>query len=176
MADSYFGKLLSCFAAELNRLDDHLLILIRNGVPGLSDEAELLPDWELDLGLPEECFPLGTTEAQRRLAAHSKYTTKYSGLSEQFFIDLAESFGAAITITTGGGAGTPFRVSGATEPDVTRVGPTTPPDAPTRRYWSLQQLHVWIVNIAGSEPNLELIQCVFQKMKPAHTLVQFNIY
>jgi len=167
--------LLSCFAAELNRLDNHLLTLIRNGIPGLSDETELLPDWETDLGLPEECFPLGTTQAQRRLAAHSKYTTKYTGLSEQFFIDLAQSYGATITITQGGGAGTPFRAGSAIDTDKTRVGPTSPVSSPDRRVWSAAQLHVWIVNIAGSEPNLDLIICVFNKMKPAHTLVQFNI-
>jgi len=172
---STLDVLLSCFAAELNRLDDHLLKLIRNGIPGLSDEDELLPDWEIDLGLPEECFPLGTTEAQRRLAAHSKYTTKYTGLSEQFFVDLAQSYGATITITSGGGAGTPFRASGPTQPAVTRVGPTSPASDPASRVWSAANIHVWIVNIAGSEPNLDLIICVFNKMNPAHTVVQFNI-
>ena len=149
MANSVFGKLLSCFAAELNRWDDHLLTLIRNGIPGLSDLAELLPDWELDLGLPEKCFPLGTTEETRRLAANSKYTTKYTGLSEQFFIDLAASYGASITITTGGGAGVPFRANGPVDIDETRVGPTTPASDPGRRVWSASQLHVWIVTIDG---------------------------
>jgi uncharacterized protein YmfQ (DUF2313 family) len=173
--NSVFSRLLSCFATELNRLDDHVLSLIRNGIPGLSDEAELLPDWETDLGLPEPCFPLGLTEIQRRIAAQSKYTTKYTGLSEQFFIDLADSYGAAITITTGGGAGTPFRASGPTQIGVTRVGPTTPASDPGSRVWSVAQLHIWIINIAGSEPNLDLIICQFERLKPAQTIVQFNI-
>ena len=170
---SVFSRLLSCFAAELNRLDDHALTLIRNSVPGLSDAAELLPAWERDLGLPEACFPAMTGEPQRRTAAHSKYTTKYTGLSEQFFIDLAASYGALITITSGGGAGTPFRSGGITQPDVTRVGPIA---GDTRRVWSVARLHVWIVNIASSEPNLALIICQITRFCLAHTLVEFNVY
>lgn len=169
---SVIGRLLSCFAAELNRFDDHVLKLVTNGIPGLSTVDELLPQWEQDLGLPEECFPLGSTEQQRRIAAHSKYTTKYTGLSAQFYIDLAASYGAAITITSGGGAGLPFRASGTSQPDVTRVGPVA---GKTRRVWSTARLHIWIVNIASSEPNLELIICQITRLRPAHTIVEFNL-
>jgi hypothetical protein len=175
-ANSTFGKLLSVFAEELNRFDDFVLELIRQSVPGLATIDGLLPAWEADLGLPEKCFPLGTTEAQRQRAAMSKYTTRYTGLSEQFFIDLAATYGVPITITIGGGAGVPFRMGGPTTPNITRVGPTDPADAPDRRLWSTSQLHVWIVNIPSSAEDVELVQCIISKFAPAHTIVQFNIF
>lgn len=174
--NSTFGKLLSCFASELNRLDDDIVALQREAIPGLSDE--LLEEWELDLGLPEPCVedPDSLTLKQRQDAAHSKYTTNYAGLSEQFFLDLADSFGSVITISGGGGVGTPFRSGGPTEIDVTRVGPTTPPSATGRRVWSVARLHVWIVNIPSSDPNVSLLECIFNLLKPAHTIVEFNVF
>lgn len=170
---SWFGKFLSCFASELNRLDNSILNLLTNAVPGLS--IDLLPEWEYQLGLPEPGYPLNQTLAQRQVAAHSKYTVHYSGLSEQFFIDLALSLGEIITISDGAGAGLPFRADGPLAVDITRVGPTSPASLPDSRVWGVAQLHVWVVNIASSAQNLELIRAVFEKMKPAHTIVQFNL-
>lgn len=176
MGASVFARVLSAFASELDRLDDDIQTLLNNAVPGLSNT--LLPEWEQELRLPETCIadPDSLTLTQRQNAAHSKYTTDYAGLSESFFVSLAASYGSSITISTGGGAGTPFRTGGPSSPDVTRVGPTTPADDPDRRLWSVNQLHVWVVNIASSDPNVDLLRCVFGKLKPAHTIVQFNIY
>lgn len=176
MGASNFAKLLSAFAGELDRLDDDIQTVLNNAVPGLS--GVLLPDWERELALPEDCIadPDSLTATQRRNAAHAKYTANYAGLSEQFFIDLAASYGSTITISLGGGVGTPFRTGGPSSPDVTRVGPTTPADDPDRRLWSVTRLHVWIVNIASSDSNVDLLRCVFGKLKPAHTVVQFNVY
>jgi uncharacterized protein YmfQ (DUF2313 family) len=176
VASSVFAKLLSCFAGELNRLDDDILTILNNAVPGLSED--LLPEWETDLGLPEDCItdPDSLTLKQRQDSAHAKYTTNYDGLSEPFFIDLAASFGSVITISDGGGVGTPFRSGGPTEINITRVGPTSPTSDPASRVWSVARLHVWIVNIPSSDPNIELLTCVFNKMKPAHTVVEFNVF
>lgn len=176
VATSTFAKLLSCFAGELSRLDDDIVLILNNAIPGLSEA--LLSEWETDLGLPEDCItdPDSLTLQQRQDAAHSKYTTYYTGLSEQFFIDLALSFGSVITISDGSSIGTPFRSGGPTEIAVTRVGPTSPPSDPGRRVWSVKRLHVWIVNIPSSDPNVDLLKCVFDKMKPAHTIAEFNVF
>lgn len=170
---SIFAKLLSCFAAELNRVEASIIGVINQSVPGLA--TDLLEEWETDLGLPEDCFPASLSLTERQNAAHAKYTTKYTGLSEQFFIDLAFSLGATISITVSTGAGVPFRANGPVDPDETRVGPFASSSDPAGRVWSVGRLSVWIVTIASSEPNIDIIQCLFEKFKPAHTVVQFII-
>lgn len=177
-ANSVFGKVLSAFASELDRFDTAAVEVMTNAVPGLSEDTMLLPDWQTELGLPEDCMLSywdTLTEAQRRDAAHSKYTLKISSLSEQFFIDLAASLGIGITITTGGGAGTPFRSDAPPalggDGNVTRVGPTTPVTDPSRRLWSVARLHTWIVSYPDSHPNAAVMMCYFEKLKPAHTVI-----
>lgn len=172
--NSVFGALLSCFAGELSRVEDDVVLLLTNAIPGLSED--LLLEWEADLGLPEDCFPLPQTLKERQDAAHAKYTANYSGLSEQFFINLALSLGATISISGGGTIGVPFRANGPLNIEETRVGPFTDPSDPEGRFWSVGRLHVWVVDIRDDQPNIEIIQCLFQKFKPAHTVVEFNIF
>jgi uncharacterized protein YmfQ (DUF2313 family) len=171
---STFGILLSCFAGELSRLEDDIVTLLTNAIPGLSED--LLLEWEADLGLPEDCFPLPQTLKERQDAAHAKYTANYAGLSEQFFIDLAFSLGATISISSGGTIGVPFRANGPINIEETRVGPFATPSDPDGRVWSTGRLHVWIVDIQDDQPSIDIIQCLFQKFKPAHTVVTFNIF
>lgn len=118
MAPSNLAKLLSCFMSEVNRLDDSVVTLIKEAIPGLSTDANLLPEWQTETAIPTACMKLANpsmTEEQRRSAVHSLITLRgnvtdgYSNLSPQFFIDLAASASAAITITYGGGAGEPYR-------------------------------------------------------------------
>lgn len=177
-ANSVFGKLLSAFASEIDRFDTDVVSAMTNAIPGLSDSTMLLPDWETDLGLPEECmasFYDSQTVAQRRAAVHSKYTLKISSLSEQFFIDLAASLGITITILSEGGIGTPFRTDSIPalggDGDVTRVGPEILSAASSFRLWSVSRLHHWIVRYPDSHPNSELMICYFEKLKPAHTVM-----
>jgi len=173
-SNSTLGLLLSCFAGELKRLETDVVKVLNNAIPGLSEE--LLPEWEEDLGLPEDCFPPDQTLKERQDAVHAKYTANYAGLTEQFFIDLAYSLGATIAIRYGGEIGTPFRANGPVDIEETRVGPFTPASNPAGRVWSVARLSVWIVDIRDDQPNIETIQCLFNKLKPAHTVVEFNIF
>lgn len=163
--NSFIGKLLSCFASELNRLEARNIALIRESVPGLC--VELLPNYERMLGLPEDCMPPAQTQGERQANVHAKYTAKYSGLSTQFYIDYAERMGITITIDEGGGVGTPFRLGGASTPGITRFG---------NRFWSAATLYTWRVNVAQTEPHFDSLVCMMNKMKPAHTIVVFNRY
>lgn len=45
-----------------------------------------------------------------------------------------------------------------------------------RRLWSTIRKHTWIVRIASSALNLDFIQCEFERLKPAHTIIIWNIY
>lgn len=172
-ANSTLAKVLSCLAGELARIEADLYAIANEAVPGLSES--LLSKWEEDLGLPEECFPLAMGLKERQDAAHAKYTTKYTGLSETFFVDLALSLGATIEIIIAGGVGTPFRSGGTYDTEITRVGPYSSSSDPKSRVWSAARIHTWIVKIASSEPNIDIIQCLFERWKPAHTVVQFVI-
>ena len=67
-----FADLLMAFALELDRLDDKLVSLQNEAIPGLS--SELLTDWEGVAGLPDECTPLAPTEDERRERVHIHIT------------------------------------------------------------------------------------------------------
>jgi uncharacterized protein YmfQ (DUF2313 family) len=163
--NSFFGKLLSCFASEMNRLEIRVIALIRESVPGLC--VELLEDFERVLALPEDLMPPAQSQGERQANVHAKWTAKYSGLSKTFFIDYAARLGITITIDETGGVGTPFRLGGASTPNVTRVG---------NRFWSAATLYTWRVNVAQTEPNFDSLVVSFEKLKPAHTIVVFNRY
>jgi uncharacterized protein YmfQ (DUF2313 family) len=53
----------------------------------------LLPDWERVLGLPEPCFPVAQTLAERRIAVREKLARRPGGQSRAYFIGLAERLG-----------------------------------------------------------------------------------
>lgn len=180
---STLGILMSCFALELNRFEEKAIELLNQVVPGLSTDAELLTDWESMLGLPDECLAsVSQTEAQRAATAHAKYTQNYTGMSTQFYIDYAASLGSDISIT---GLSTvsnqPFRANGPVDIDETRVEPHTSPGGSTGtenlipgRVYSLQATYQWQVNGSSSDPNKDIIECIFEKLKPAYTTIVFN--
>ena len=70
---------------------------------GLLDELlvsktfDLLPEWERDLGLPDDCSVLGSTIAIRRAAALHKQVSQ-PDMSLESYRDLARSFGVEIAI------------------------------------------------------------------------------
>lgn len=173
---SVWGAALGAFAAELDRLDTAIVNAMAEAVPGLA--SDMLTEWETELGLPEpelaETYP-GLSLAQRRAAAHAKLTQHNQGLCEQFYIDLAAVLGVTITITTGGGVGVPFRAGGPSFPGVTRVGPYASPSDARSRVYSVSQLHHWTVNYPASTPQgvLDVMRAFFERLKPAHTHVDF---
>lgn len=166
--DSWFQRLLAALAAEMARLDAR--------ASQLSDEVdprqttELLGDWERMVGLPDPCVTLAQTVAQRRLALAGRLTS-VGGQSRDYFIAVAMRLGYTVTIDEFASAGA------ATSAGVTFSGDE----------WA----HIWRVNVAASvavtpfrvgsgsagEPlrawSNEVIECQFNRLKPAHTRVLF---
>lgn len=110
-----FGSMLDGFsyalARELVRVEQRLDVLIEESDPRSANET--LDWWESFLGLPDDCTGVAPTVEERRRQIIERYASR-GGISRQFYIDLAATLGADITITEF----TPFaaEVSGAEDP------------------------------------------------------------
>jgi uncharacterized protein YmfQ (DUF2313 family) len=145
--------------------------------------VEMLPDWERAWGLPEECFPGGSTMEERRMTLLLKMTL-LGGQSREFFYYVASLFHYDITIKEY----SPFMV-GISQAGDTRdangqyrweIGP------PEMRYcWSIHagtEALFWFraaLGEAGVDPHLTIqksgyVECIFELWKPAHTVIVFD--
>lgn len=165
MGTKWLGKLLMVFAIELEKLEQRITDVRREAIPGLS--RELLPEWERDLGLPDQCSPLASTIEERAQIAHAKYTGNYYGQSKQFLIDYAEKLGATITVYEYTGAGSVFRV------DVNRVDSTEPYGIDGSRLWSSVAKYRIVIDILSiwGDVSEQYIKCRIQQIAPAHVEV-----
>jgi uncharacterized protein YmfQ (DUF2313 family) len=161
-------RLLAAFAAELERLDGRAAQLLAETDP--ASTTELLADWERVVGLPDPCVTQAQTVAERRAALEGRLTT-VGGQSRAFFLQLAARLGYVVTID-----------EFTSEAEATAAGIVFTGDE-----WA----HIWRVNVpntvgitpfragAGSagEPlrswGNEVIECQFNRVKPAHTQVLF---
>jgi uncharacterized protein YmfQ (DUF2313 family) len=150
--DSAFANLLDALAEELARIDARAENLLLEAYPDTS--VELLPDWERVAGLPHACTGELSTLQQRHNALMGVLTIERS-LSRAFFINIAARMGFTITITE-----LPnfvWQINAAL--DVNAV------------YFRAS------VSVAG-DPLVQslnnLLECVMQALKPAHTSVTFN--
>lgn len=173
MIKKIIGKILMAFAVELEAFEDRVTALRREAIPGLS--RELLPEWEEDLGLPDQCSPLAQSLEERAQVAHAKYTGNYFGQSTKFFIEYAASLGATISIKEFTGIGSAFRVN------VNRVDRMPGTESPAdRRYgsrlWSIGSKFKWVVTIlaVNGDVSIEQIKCRIRQLAPAHTEVVFR--
>lgn len=156
-------------AEEFARIDQRGDDLIREVLPDTT--VELLPDWERAAGLPDTCVATGQTIQERRAALIARLADT-GGQSRAFFIALAAKLGFTVTITEF----RPFQAgrSRAGDPD-----------------YNEQWRFVWRVNAPGTtvvffragmsaagEPlrkwGNELLECVFNRIKPAHTVLLFG--
>lgn len=175
---SMLAILMSCFSTECERFAADFNKLLRESVPGLSTEAELLTDWERIAGLPDECSPLASTESQRQQVVHNKIYTQYSGLTKQFFIDYAAGLNVTITIEDDPG-GSVFRTTHKTGSAIQRVTRMPGSGTPTERIDgsrlnSAQTLFTFAVTVtADPDGNQDVLECIFEKLKPANTQMVF---
>jgi len=161
------GKILQAFAAEMTELESKIIQIINERVPGLSNE--LLPEWERDLGLPDECSELATTQSERVAAVHAKYYGKYDGQSKEFYEQYAADLGATVTIEDYTGSTNVFRV------DISRVDRHPTQGIDGARLRSKGSIFKWIVNVYNTgEVSIDYLICRFDQMKPAHTQVIWN--
>jgi len=155
-------------------------LLDRESDPRLT--TELLPDWERNWGLPDDCFPSATSIAERQKLL-VLIMTMIGGQSRQFFIDLLDWVGYPDVV---------IREYAPYMSGVSRVGDTRPfPEDNFRWYLGPPEMRfVWTVNIGqislrwfragpgggevGVDHHLEFgipteIVCLLERWKPAHT-------
>ena len=144
--------------------------LLADAFPTLTNE--LLPEWELTLGLPDPCTPLNPTVAQRRAAVAAKVAAQ-GGQSVPYFISVAAALGFTVTVDEFA----PFRAGISTA-----GSPAYGPD------WA----HTWLINVPSTDTfryfradnsaagdaleswgNAEM-QCRLSKIAPAHTILIFG--
>lgn len=167
--DARMRDLMRALAEEFARVDTRAIDLLNEVQPGTT--IEMLSDWERVAGLPDPCVTTGQTIQERRNALLSRLSSA-GGQSREFFMLLAAYLGFSITITE-------YRQFRA---GISRVG-----DAVCGEDW----LYTWRINApettiiefrAGlsvvGEPlrswGNELLECVFNRLKPAHTVLLFG--
>lgn len=151
---SSLRKLWLAAADELQRIYGRVAAMLREAHPATCDE--LLAEWEGEYGLPDPCITAAQNESERRVAVISRQSG-VGGASQQYFIALAASFGVTITIIENH----PFE-----------IGRDGMGDGIGGDEWAF----VWEVTapVATSTATRELIECVFERIKPAHTAVWFH--
>lgn len=137
---------------------------------------ELLGEWERAYGLPDPCIPVVQTLPERRRALAQKIAMQ-GGQSRAFFIGVAASLGYAITIKEY----VPFQFGlssfGGSH------GRLNPPGF--RFCWTVNVGNTRLtrfqfgVSSFGRDPLLSIrraedLECLFGRIKPAHTLLFFN--
>jgi uncharacterized protein YmfQ (DUF2313 family) len=145
--------------------------------------VELLPEWERAWGLPDECLTPPTTIAARQ-AALIKRMTHIGAQSREYFINLAAEIGYTITISEY----SPWMVG------YSEVGETSDGlgywrweigEPEIRFYWTVKlgptNVTWWQYGKAeiGVDPHCDIeffedIECLFRRLKPAHTYLIFN--
>jgi uncharacterized protein YmfQ (DUF2313 family) len=172
-------KLLLGFAEEFVRVESRGEDLIDEVDPRTA--LELLPEWETAVSLPDDIVTeIPSTVTERRIAIITKLLAR-GGASRAYFIALAATMGFLVTITEY--SSSVFRVGH-------RVG---------QRLYGPAWAYAWQVNVSLSSPALEgwaaneiifrvghrvgnrlrnwngpVLEALFRKLKPAHTVVLFS--
>ncbi|TJZ78798.1 YmfQ family protein [Chitiniphilus eburneus] len=168
--DSTLQRVLGAFGAGLAGVDSRSNELLRETYPPTS--YELLADWERIAGLPDECSLLGSQTVQERRNAVAAKLAATGGQSRNYFINVAARYGHPnATITE-------YR---ARRYGHSRLG---------QRYGGWRWQFVWqlrlpvipVVPRECGDPFGEPFQtwgdtqleCMINKLKPAHTWVLFS--
>lgn len=97
--DSNLRGLLVGMAPSFQQIDRHLEGFVQEVIPP-STEA-YLSEWEEALGIPDDCFSVGTTIAARQFAIEIKLVTLVGISTEQDFVNLGALFGLTIKAKSG---------------------------------------------------------------------------
>ena len=168
IVDSKIRDLLRGFGASAKRQEEVLAKFWEEIFIGTTEE--FIDDFEKALGIPDDCFTGTGTLEERRIDAQLKMVSLYV-VTEQDFIDLAALLGFTITIE---------------RPIETNIFPYTFPfelvNAKTLRFtWIIVGVDVAAAGFPytfpvtfDAETNQNILQCLFGKLKPANTSLQFQ--
>jgi len=162
-------KLFKGFSAELQRIEQ-LIYDITNDYD-IRITNLLIDRWESAVGIPDDCFTNTVSLDQRRRQVLAKIAARGAS-TEQDFIDLAAILGFSITIE-----------------HLSEIDFNPPYDIPlTLEYGAPESRYVWIIIGNGVEVNVppydipyslenasaSVIQCFFNKLKSAQTLILYK--
>lgn len=167
--NSLWVKTLDAFAQEYARIDQLGIYLLDEIFPDTT--TLLLPDWERVAGLPDECSQIGETIAVRRLNLLQKITSR-GGQSKAYFIATALSLGYTVTVDEF----LPFRVG---------VSHVSDPLCNWKWWftWRINSALFSIIWFKASESGAheplaywgnDRLECIMNKLKPAHTKLLFG--
>jgi uncharacterized protein YmfQ (DUF2313 family) len=162
-------KLFAALAAELARIDGRATQLIEEADP--RTVAELFNDWERVAGLPDACalaFGGDQTAAQRRAALVGRLAT-LGGQAPIYFVGLTAALGYGISISE-------FKAHTVNDSMNCLLNDTTWNFA-----WQVNAALNTVTNLTVNSPVSDplaswgnaLLECVIQRLKPAHTIVLF---
>lgn len=166
---SKLRQLMIGFGGEFSRIGRRADDLLQEVIP--STTIQMLAEWEKAAGLPDLCVPGDQTLQERRNALLARLATS-GGQSREFFISLGAYLGYSITITEF----LPFRVERSSVGDHLC-------DESWRHIWRVNGPDATIIEFraslsAAGEPlrkwGNELLECVFNRIKPAHTVLFFG--
>lgn len=169
---SNMRRMLTGLAVEMKRSED-----LMNDITyehQIDQTTLLIEEWEKALGLPDPCFPFGNSLAERRKACILKLGA-YGTQTTKDFIDVGALFGLNITITVGGCYGIlPFP---CTLPGTLFLYPQ---DA--RHHWRIFMTgavipcrfpFVTLFPICFSDGRSDILECLFNILKPSTTILEF---
>ncbi|MBM3618360.1 MAG: DUF2313 domain-containing protein [Alphaproteobacteria bacterium] len=161
--------ILGVIASEFAHLHGRTEQLLREAIPATTQE--MLTDWEKAAGLPDECSALGDTLQERVEQLVSKVTRR-GGQSKAFFQQIAEEMGYEVVVEP---RFRPFI------PGISAPGDLIWMDETIRFYWRVRVLKAKLVFMRCGQSTLderlldfrqaEDLECILQKLKPAHTVL-----
>jgi uncharacterized protein YmfQ (DUF2313 family) len=156
--ETVLAQLLAGLADEFARIDARGETLIAETDP--RQAQELLEDWERAYGLPDGCIVAEPTVRGRQLTLHQRVAS-LGGQSASYFVGMAALLGYATEIDT-------FRP--------TRIGAAIGARVRERPWafaWRMAVLGPLELDGPPSYASADL-ECVVQRLKPAHTVVSFD--
>jgi len=169
VADSTFRKLLRGLSGELFRCNGLIKEYCEQIIPDTT--TKFVSEWESALGIPDDCFFGTGTLEERRLHVLIKLAS-FGVQTQQDFINLALLFGIVVTVTNG------------------TLHGTFPMEFPLSFFNSSQDARFTIIvdfdEILGGvfpytfpilfgDATLSIIECLFEKLKPANTELIFGL-
>jgi hypothetical protein len=167
VSNTNFGKMFSVIAMELKRLTDRAYDLLREFVPGLSNE--LLEEWlSITVADSTEIELIGDDIENKRALAQGKLYDEAKVTNAQFFIDYAETLGFTITVDGDANLNTPF-ICGYSRCDSNGDYPDL-----GHRCGGYGVFNIVEITVLSGTGNFDLMKRLFDKAKPAHVLIVYK--